>query len=158
MTRMAVLRDEQMAHPWRWRPDAPRIKVRDGFHRSLEAENAEATVAAEFGSAETVAAYLPAQRAAGDLCGLIAGQPDDLLDREPGPGEWSLRETMRHIIETEAHFRIKTLWAVDRTAEDPLEPPQELTPLEPDVSGDASSWIAMPLARRTTTDSQVVRV
>src|SRR5258708_35567814 len=119
MTRMAVLSDEQMTGPWDWRPDGEVLEVRDAFHRSLEAENAQATAIRGVPLEETSAAYLLAQRAAGDLCGLLAGLPDDVLDREPAPGEWSLRETMRHVIETEAHFRIKTLRAIDRRPEDP---------------------------------------
>jgi hypothetical protein len=158
MTRMAVLSDEQMTMPWKWRPEGEVLEIRDIFHRSLEAENAQATAVAAIGSAETVAALVLAQRAAGDLCGLLAGQPDDILGRAPSPGEWSLRETMGHVIETEAGFRVKTLWAVDRTSEDPIEPPPELRSHLADVSGDASSWIVMLLEQRATTDAEFVRV
>ena len=158
MTRMAVLSDELMEMGWQWRDDGPKIKVRDAFHRSLKAENAQATVASELGAGETVAAFLLAQRAAGDLCGLVAGLPDEILGREPAPGEWSLRETMSHIIDTEAGFRIKSLWAVDRAADDPIEPPEELTPQDPDVSGGTASWIAMLLSERATTDAEFERV
>jgi len=158
MTGMAVLTDEQMAMPWKWRDQGALLEVRDAFHRSLEAEFAQATAVRELPVDETAAAYLLAQRAAGDLCGLLAGLPDEILGRQPAVGEWSLRETMRHVIETEAHFRIKTLWAIDRSAEDPIEPPAELHPSAPDVSGDAASWIAMLLEQRAITDAEFVRV
>jgi hypothetical protein len=158
MTRMSVLSDEQMAMPWNWRPEGEVLEVRDIFHRSLEAENAQATAVAAIGSAETVAALVLAQRAAGDLCGLLAGQPDDILGRAPSPGEWSLRETMGHVIETEVGFRVKTLWAIDRASEDPMDPPKGLRPHSPDVSGDAASWIEMLLEQRATTDAEFVRV
>ncbi len=158
MTGMAVLSDEQMTLPWKWRSDGEVLEIRDAFHRSLEAENAQATATAAVGAAETSAAFLPAQRAAGDLCGLLTGQPDDILGREPARGEWSLRETMRHVIETEAHFRTKTLWAVDRAPEDPIDPPPELQPQPADVSGDSASWIAMLLEERAVTDESFARV
>jgi hypothetical protein len=158
MTRMAVLTDEQMTIPWRWRPEGEVLEIRDAFHRTLEAENAQATATAALAPGEIVAAYLLAQRAAGDLCGLLAGQPDAILGREPAPGEWSLRETMRHTIQTEASFRAKTLWAIDRAPEDPIEPPEELRPQAPDVSGSAASWIAMLLEQRAVTDQSFGRV
>jgi hypothetical protein len=158
MTRMAVLNDEQMAMPWKWRPEGEVLEIRDIFHRSLEAEHAQATAVAAIGSAETVAALVLAQRAAGDLCGLLAGQPDDILGRAPAPGEWSLRETMGHVIDTEAGFRVKTLWAVDRLGDDPMEPPEGMRPHSPDVSGDTASWIAMLLEQRATTDAEFMRV
>src|SRR5258708_17463607 len=158
MTRMALVTDAQMALPWKWRGDGEVLEVRDAFHRSLEAEYAQASAVRDVPRDETSAAYVLAQRAAGDLCGLLAGLPDDVLGRQPAEGEWSLRETMRHVIETEAHFRIKTLWAIDRRAEDPIDPPAELQPSAADVSGDAASWIAMLLQQRATTDAEFVRV
>src|SRR5258708_29931889 len=119
MTRMALLTDPQMARPWKWRGDGEVLEVRDAFHRSLEAEYAQATAVRDAPLEETSTAYLLAQRAAGDLCGLLAGLPDDVLGRQPAAGEWSLRATMRHVIETEAHFRLNTLWAIAA----PLEAP-----------------------------------
>src|SRR5258708_30933717 len=158
MTRMALVTDAQMALPWKWRGDGEVLEVRDAFHRSLEAEYAQATAVRDVPLEETSSADLLAQRAAGDLCGLLAGLPDDVLGRQPAAGEWPLRETMRHVIETEAHFRIKTLWAIDRRAEDPIHPPGELQPSAADLSGDAASWIAMLLQQRATTDAEFVRV
>src|SRR5258708_40231615 len=158
MTRMALVTDAQMALPWKWRGDGEVLEVRDAFHRSLEAEYAQATAVRDVPLEETSTAYLLAQRAAGDLCGLLAGLPDDVLGRQPAAGEWSLRETMRHVIETEAHVRIKTLWAIDRRAEDPIDPPAELQPSAADVSGDAASWSAMTLMQRATIDAEFVPV
>src|SRR5258708_31026599 len=126
MTRMALLTDAQMALRWKWRDDGEVLEVRDAFHRSLEAEYAQATAVRDVPLDETSAAYLLAQRAAGDLCGLLAGLPDDVLRRQPAEGEGSLRATIRPGIRTEAPFRIKTLWAIDRRAADPIDPPAAL--------------------------------
>jgi hypothetical protein len=158
MTRMAVLTDEQMALPWKWRSDGDVLEIRDAFHRTLEAENAQSTSMAAAALDETSAANMLAQRAAGDLCGLLAGLPADSLGREPAPDEWSLRQTMAHVIETEAHFRVKTLWAIDRTDEDPIDPPPELHPKPADVSGDTTTWIRMLLEERAVTDENFTRV
>ena len=158
MGRMAVLTDEQMGSLWHWRPDGDGLQIRDFFHRSLEAENAQATAIAAMGVGETAAAFLLAQRAAGDLCGLLVGQPEGILDREPAPGEWSLRETMRHIIETEAHFRVGTLWAVDKAPEDPFDLPHELQTHPADVSRDPASMIASLLDERTVSDENFARL
>jgi hypothetical protein len=38
MTMMAVLSDEEMSRPWKWRSEGLDLGVRDGYHRGLEAE------------------------------------------------------------------------------------------------------------------------
>src|ERR1035437_794914 len=81
MGRMAVLTDEQMGSLWHWRPDGDGLQIRGFFHRSLEAENAQATAIAAMGVGETAAAFLLAQRAGGDLCGLASA-------RASSAGQW----------------------------------------------------------------------
>jgi hypothetical protein len=159
MNRMAVLTDEQMARPWHWRPDGEEdLQVRDAFHRSLEDENVQTTSVMTAGLGEVAAALSLAQRAAGDLCGLLAGQADELFDREPAPGEWPLREVIRHTINTEVGFRARSLWAVDRGPDDSLDVPADRVPADVDVSGDANSITAALLAARADTDAQFARL
>lgn len=159
MIAMALLSDEQMARPWKWRPEGDEeIQVRDAYHRCLEDENAQTTSVMSAGLGEVAAAMSLAQRAAGDLCGLLAGLSEELLDQEPAPGEWPLREVMRHTVNTEVGFRVRSLWAVDRGPDDSLDVPADRAPVDVDVSGDVASIIAALLAARADTDAQFAKL
>jgi hypothetical protein len=159
MTALAVLSDDQMARPWHWRADGDEdLGIRDAYHRSLEYENAQATLVMAEAIGEVASALSLAQRAAGDLCGLLAGQPEELLDREPAAGEWSLREVMRHTVNTEVGFRLKSLSALDRGPDDSFEVPADRAPADVDVSGDPASIIAVLLTARADTDAEFARL
>ena len=41
----------------------------------------------------------------GRLDGILAGVPDDILDREPGDGEWTVRQILDHIAGAERYFQ-----------------------------------------------------
>jgi len=158
MTGMAALSDDQMARPWHWRAGGEEeLGIRDAYHRSLEDENVQTTSVVAAGLGEVAAALSLAQRAAGDLCGLLAGQSDELLDQEPARGEWPLREVMRHTINTEGGFRARSLWAVDRGPDDSPDVPADRVPADVDVSGDTTSIIAALLAARADTDAEFAR-
>jgi len=159
MTGMAALSDDQMARPWHWRAGGEEeLGIRDAYHRSLEDENVQTTSVIAAGLGEVAAALSLAQRAAGDLCGLLAGQSDELLDQEPARGEWPLREVMRHTINTEGGFRARSLWAVDRGPDDSPDVPADRVPADVDVSGDTTSIIATLLAARADTDEEFARL
>ncbi len=67
-----------------------------------------------------------ANRAFGDLQGLLAGQPDEILDVEAIPGEWPLRAVLHHQLEVERSFAANTRWALTRDADNPIRIPEEL--------------------------------
>ncbi|CAN5779694.1 hypothetical protein BH23CHL2_BH23CHL2_05170 [soil metagenome] len=41
----------------------------------------------------------------GRLEGILAGAPDDVLDRDPGDGDWTVREILDHIASAEGYFK-----------------------------------------------------
>jgi uncharacterized damage-inducible protein DinB len=47
-----------------------------------------------------------------DLTGALVSVPDDVLDREPAEGEWSIRATLRHMLMAESGFRMAIEWAL----------------------------------------------
>jgi hypothetical protein len=105
-----------------WRPgEGEPSEGRDLLYRSLEDENSAA--ARQLAATEVAALLAFAQRAFGDLRGLLAGLPDDLLDRAPADAEWPLRATLHHIGLTEVTFRLNTLWALTRSEADPVRNP-----------------------------------
>lgn len=90
-----------------------------------------------------------AQRAFGDLRGLLLAVPDELLDRGPAPSEWSIRKTMEHTTRVERSYRASTQYALLRGADEPIVLPEERRPkADPaDTAGDALD-IAQALGRR----------
>jgi hypothetical protein len=158
MSAMATLSDEDMGHSWRWRRDGADLGVRDGYHRSFEAETAQVSAIESAGGwSEAVEAMAQAQRAVGQVLGLLAGQPDELLDFRPGPDEWPLREVVRHMVETELSFFANTRWSVTRTEGQPVAMPRELRPADSEAPGDGGvgDLMARLQAARAATDGFV---
>jgi hypothetical protein len=90
-----------------------------------------------------------AQRAFGDLRGLLLAVPDGLLDREPAPGEWSIRKTMEHTIRVERSYRANTQYALLRGADEPIVLPEERRPkADPADTAGSALDIALALGRR----------
>jgi len=56
---------------------------------------------------------------------MLAAVDDELLDREPAVGEWSLRRTLAHAIGVERSYRANTELALVRADGDPLSLPQD---------------------------------
>jgi uncharacterized damage-inducible protein DinB len=96
-----------------------------------------------------------AQRAFGDLRGLLLAVPDALLDREPAKGEWSIRRTMEHAIQVERSYRANAQHALLRDDGEPLTLPAERRPKpDPDdTAGDATAIVAALARRRAETDA-----
>ena len=96
-----------------------------------------------------------AQRAYGDLRGLLLAVPDGMLDREPAPGEWPIRKTMEHTIQVERSYRANTQHALLRGDDEPLVLPADRRPkADPaDIAGDAPAISAALGRRRAETDA-----
>lgn len=96
-----------------------------------------------------------AQIAFGHLRGLLAGVDDELLDRAPAEGEWSLRETLVHAIGVERSYRANTQHALVRHDDDTLTLPADRRPKpDPaDTSGGVLDILAAFAARRAETDA-----
>jgi hypothetical protein len=112
--------DEEMARPWDWPGhEGGRLQVRDAHWRIYEDESV-AFVAATPPSSEAATVMNAAQAAFGDLRGLLAGQPDDLLDRPPSAGEWTLREVLAHILLVDRRYLRQVDYAITREDDQPV--------------------------------------
>lgn len=117
MRAYALLDDAALDATWSWRGGT--LQLRDALYRSL-GDELDALVAArarwERDPATTDAERILAlaDRAMGGLRGLLVGQDDALLDRVPAPGEWTLRETLRHMLDVERRYATNTSHAVHR--------------------------------------------
>jgi hypothetical protein len=120
----ASLDTAALERPWAWR--ARDLNVREALYRTLEDEQ-EALGRAALGRAfsEAQRSLMLAQRAFGDLRGLLVGLPAELLDAAPQPNEWTVRQVLEHLRMVERRYAMQTLYAVERADAEPVRIPEE---------------------------------
>jgi uncharacterized damage-inducible protein DinB len=139
---------------WRWRDADPPVDADYALYSALEEEQMAVTALAPDGD-EASRILVLAQIAFGRLRGLLAGVDDELLDRAPAEGEWSIRRTLEHAISVERSYRANTQHALVRRDDEPLTLPADRRP-QPDpadTSGGALDILAAFAARRAETDA-----
>lgn len=110
--------DAALERGWPWREGE--ADVRYGFYRQYEAvEEARARLRRPLhrpGRDETPARPLvgAATSARWDLHGLLAGLAPEDLDRDPGNGEWTVRQTLAHIVGGQRAYGWFTAWWLAR--------------------------------------------
>jgi hypothetical protein len=155
LARLAVLSDaDLLREDWAFRGNATEIGY--ALYHGLEEEQ-RAVIAAPRARTESARILGLAQSAFGDLRGLLAGLEDALLDRAPAKGEWSLRETLAHLIEVERSYRASTEYALARTAAEPVKAPDARRPKpDPaDTAGGIADIVARVASRRAETDTRL---
>jgi len=138
----AALDGEALSRPWSWRDKA--MDVRFALYRTLEdAQEVHVRLSAAC-IPESRRIMALAQRAFGNLRGLLAGLPADLLDRAPAAGEWPLRETLRHMLLVERRYAVQTRYALDREESEPVRIPDDRQPTvtAQDGEGDVDTIVA----------------
>jgi DinB superfamily len=151
LTGFAAFDEEALGRRWLFR-DRP-MDVRYALYRTLEdAQELYVEVAAR-PHPESRRILSLAERAFGDLRGLLVGLPADLLDRKPREGEWPLRETLRHVLVVERRYALQTIYAIERGDADSVRIPDDRlpTPAQMDVSGEVGAILdRIALARAET--------
>jgi hypothetical protein len=155
LTRWASFDEAELARRWAWRNAA--MDVRNALYWAMvEAQDflMQATVGPPPESRRILAL---AQRAFGDLRGLVSGLPDDLVDRAPRPGEWTVRQILGHVENVERRYAIQTAYALERSDADPVRVAADrLPPLEAtDAGGDAGALLARVADARAETDRRL---
>ena len=106
--------DSALAAAWPWRDEA--ADVRYGLYRAIEAlDEAGAGVARALSEAGVERAPAAGRIAAStaarwDLHGLLAGLASEDLDADPGGGEWTIRQTLGHIVLSQRAYGDGTAW------------------------------------------------
>jgi hypothetical protein len=154
----AALDETELSRPWSWR--GATVDVRYALYRALEEAQEASVLAAAEPHAESRRILACAQRAFGDLQGLLTGVPVALLEQAPRPGEWSIHEVVAHLVAVEQRYALHTFYAVERADADPVRlPDSRLPPLTP--SGESTS-VAAALERlaaaRAETNRQLGKV
>ena len=138
----ATLDEEALGRPWPFRGQP--MDVRYALYRTIEdAQEAHVRVAAR-PLPESRRILSLAQRAFGDLRGLLVGLPTDLTDRAPRAGDWPVREVLRHMWVVERRYALQTFYALERADTDPVRiaDDQLPTPAEMDVTGGIGEVLA----------------
>lgn len=127
------LDEAELPRRWWWRDDREGgAEARYAFFRAieiLERATADAARAVDSaGSASAHGAFAAATAARWDLHGLLSGLADADLDRDPGNGEWTIRETLAHAVNVERAYPSFSAWwlAREQTPELPRTLPDEV--------------------------------
>ena len=110
--------DASLTAPWGWKGGSEE-EVRYGFYRiaeafelaSIDAQAAIRTAGLERGRAADLIA--PATAAQWDLQGLLIPLADATWDADPGGGEWTIRQTLGHVIASQRAYGVGTAWWQD---------------------------------------------
>jgi hypothetical protein len=112
---LRTIPDAALTRPWGWKGGS-REEVRYGFYRIGEAfELAGIEAAAELqqnGTERGLTAdrIAPSTAARWDLQGLLAPLDDQSWDADPGHAEWTIRQTMGHLIGSHRGYAVTTGW------------------------------------------------
>jgi uncharacterized damage-inducible protein DinB len=152
MRRWAALEEDVLGRPWPWR--GKDLTVREALYRTLEDEQ-DALVRTRLGShpSEPAAVLALAQRAFGELRGALVGLPEDLLHAASAPGQWSVRQTLAHMLAVERRYLLSTLHAARRRDGDPMRPAQadlDAASLVADTDGAGDLLVRLGEARQET--------
>jgi uncharacterized damage-inducible protein DinB len=112
---LLAVRDDALEAPWTW-PDHGELDRRSGFFRIIEdLDAATAGLVARGGGRPTDQALVaPATVARWELIGLLAPLTEADLDADPGGGEWTVRQTVAHIIASQHSYGVYTAWWCDQ--------------------------------------------
>jgi hypothetical protein len=144
----AALDEAELGKPWSFR--GQQMDIRYALFRTLEDAQEAHARAASAAIPESRRILSLAQRAFGDLRGLLAGLPADLFDRAPRAGDWPVREVLRHMWVIEGRYAAQTLYAVERADADPVRIADNRlpTPADMDATGPPADVLARLAATR----------
>ncbi len=153
-TGLLAVPDSALQDPWPWQgSDAD---VRYGFYRILElleAAGVEVASALRDASASLGLSRAPsgdlaslATAARWDLHGRLVPLDEEVLDRDPGGGEWSVRRTLAHIVNGQRAYGWYTAWWLSQGIIDaaalPTRVPEALAAELPDEEREADGSAA----------------
>ena len=107
--------DDALEAAWTW-PAHGELDRRSGFFRIIEDLDAVTAAINAAGVARPAdeAIVAPATIARWELIGLLAPLTEVDLDADPGGGEWTIRQTVAHIIASQHSYGVYTAWWRDQ--------------------------------------------
>jgi DinB family protein len=167
--------DERLEAVWRWPGSTSEVDVRYGYYRLFELlERARASVVAALASSGALPAPggrlgTAATVARWSLHGLLLPLSDADLDSDPGNGEWTVRQTMGHMLQSQQFYGSFTAWWLTQAPTPGAIPPVALTYLVPsedelaagsvdDIRGRLDALLDLAMARLGGLDDDQVAV
>jgi hypothetical protein len=149
------LDERELNRRWWWREDrGGETEVRYAFYRSIEALERAAGSASDAvaGAGARPAGASPfglATAARWDLHGVLAPLVDTDLDADPGGGEWTIRQTLAHIVHVQRAYPAFASWWLSReqTPELPESIPDGIDEGFPEEEADGTGTLAEIRAR-----------
>jgi uncharacterized damage-inducible protein DinB len=149
------IEEPQLNRRWWWREDrGGGTEVRYAFYRALETLERAAGVAADAVATtgprpSGAAAFGHATAARWDLHGVLAPLVDADLDADPGGGEWTIRQTLAHIVHVQRAYPAYGSWWLTRvqTPELPTLIPDEVNEGFPTEKSDGVGTLSEIRAR-----------
>ena len=134
VTGLLEIGDEELDRRWLWRDDpVGGTEVRYAFYRSIEAleqaiGRARRSVRATGVAPAAAHSFELATAARWDLHGLLAPLDDADLDADPGGAEWTMRQTLAHIVYVQRAYPAWSSWWLIRDQDEPLpgQAPEEV--------------------------------
>jgi hypothetical protein len=112
---LATIPDADLEKVWAWKGDSE-IELRYAFYHILEdferagIDAAKALRISGAGRGRTAELIAPSTAARWDLQGILLQLPDAAWDAKPGGEEWTVRETLGHIIASQRGYAAVTAW------------------------------------------------
>jgi DinB superfamily len=149
------LDERELNRRWWWREDrGGETEVRYAFFRAIEALERAAGAAADSVAAAGArpagaAAFGLATAARWDLHGVLAPLVDADLDADPGGGEWTIRQTLAHVVHVQRAYPSFASWWLSReqTPDLPESIPDGVDEGFPEESADGTGTLAEIRAR-----------
>ena len=150
ITDLLAIPDTALERRWTWLPsDIDEIDVRYGIyriHETLESAIAAITYGRGDGggSGAPIGPAIPALQATAvarwELHGVLAGLSDADWDADPGGGEWTVRQTLGHIISSQRSYGWFNAWFLSKgfAEGEAIRPPAGSLPDEPTEDEEGS--------------------
>lgn len=150
---LAIPDGAALEREWPW--NEGEVELRYGFYRlyeQLEGAAAEARrilATTDPAPGPAIDPIASATIARWDLYGVLAGLSDEDLDRDPGGGEWTIRQTLGHVVEVQRAYSWITAWWLGQRNQPEFAPrvPDEINALLPGDDENAAGSLAEVRAR-----------
>ncbi|MBA2489203.1 MAG: DinB family protein [Chloroflexi bacterium] len=153
-TRFQSIADAALEGEWDWK-GMGESDIRSGFYIAMQSlqrargEVIRTSMEADVVASRTLGQISATTEARWELHGLLAPLDDDVLDADPGGGEWTVRGTLGHIVESQRAYAWFSAWWLARRDEIDFPPyvPDELIQELPSEDEQASGGLAAIRAR-----------